>query len=84
MISWEMPDGSEVRYEGLSIEVNALREFVLRFMSSHNGWWDTNKWDDRALATDFERRFGEKVEVKREHRPNGFSAFIIRPLLQAT
>ncbi len=79
MISWEMPDGNEVRCEDLGIEANTLREFVVRFMSTHEGWWDTNKWDDRELASGFERRFGKKVAVERGRRPNGFTVFVIRP-----
>ena len=34
MVTWEMADGTEMRYEGAVVEPAALREFVVRFMSA--------------------------------------------------
>ena len=81
MITWEMADGTEIRYEGAGIEPAALREFVLRFMASQSSFWDALQWSDESLAAAFEKRFDQKVEVKREPRADGSTQFVIRPRL---
>ncbi len=81
MISWELPDGSEVRYEGYAVELTALREFVLRFMASRSALWDTTRWTEAELARAFEVRFGEKVDVEKVQRPDGMVIHTIRPRL---
>jgi hypothetical protein len=81
MITWEMADGTEIRYEGAGVEPAALREFVLRFMASQSSFWDAMQWSDESLAAAFEKRFDQKVEVKREPRSDGSTQFVIRPRL---
>lgn len=81
MVTWELPDGSEVRCEDLSIEASALREFVLRFMGTQRGLWDSSTWDEGQLAKEFERRFGKPVRVERVRRPDGITVHTIRPRL---
>ena len=53
MVTWEMPDGTEFRYLGIGVSDAALREFVLRFMSSEGMSWDASTWDDRQLELAF-------------------------------
>ena len=81
MVTWEMPDGTEVRYEGVGVEPNALREFVVRFMSAQAASWDAMQWADDDLASAFEKRFGRKVEVKHDRKADGSALFLIRPRL---
>lgn len=81
MVTWEMADGTEIRYEGVGVEPTALREFVLRFMSSQADSWNAMHWSDDRLADAFERRFGHKVDVRRERRADGSTQFVIRPRL---
>lgn len=76
-----MPDGTEFVCEGLSVEPSALREFVLRFMSSQEASWNVMHWSEESLGAAFEERFGKKVKVQREQRPDGASLFVIRPML---
>ena len=76
-----MPDGTEFLCEGLSLEPSALREFVLRFMSSQEASWNAMHWSEETLGAAFEERFGNKVKVRREARSDGRTVFVIRPSL---
>jgi predicted acetyltransferase len=81
MVTWEMADGSEIRYEGVGVEPAALREFVLRFMSAQRNFWDATHWSEDALGVAFEKRFAQSVNVRREQRTDGSWQFVIRPRL---
>lgn len=80
MVTWEMPDGTEFRYLGIGVTDAALREFVLRFMSSEGMSWDASTWDDRLLEVAFRRRFGEVIKVIRE-RSGGRTVLVLQPVL---
>jgi hypothetical protein len=84
MVTWEMPDGTEFRYEGAAVSDGALREFVLRFMSAEGMSWDVSKWDDKALELAFLRRFGERIRVTRERALAGTTVLIFQPVLATT
>ena len=79
MVTWELPDGSEVRCEQLTVDARALRTFVMRFMAAHPRYWDAGSWDVEELATESERHFGEKVEVRKTVRPDGVTVHTVRP-----
>lgn len=81
MVTWELPDGSEVRCEELAVDARALRAFVLRFMAAHPRYWDAGAWDVEELATEFERHFGESVEVRKTVSPDGVTVHTVRPRL---
>ena len=81
MVTWELPDGSEVRCEQLAIDARALRAFVMRFMAASPRAWDTGSWDVDELAVAFENQFGEKVEVHKVVRPDGVTVHTFRPRL---
>ncbi len=81
MVTWEMPDGTEFRYEGVAVSDAALREFVLRFMSAEGMSWDVSKWDDTAIELAFLRRFGERINVTRQRAVAGTTVLIFRPIL---
>ena len=81
MVTWEMPDGTEFRYEGVAVSDAALREFVLRFMSAEGMSWDVSKWDDTAIELAFLRRFGERINVTRQRAVAGTTVLIFRPML---
>lgn len=81
MVTWEMPDGTEFRYEGVTVSDAALREFVLRFMSAEGMSWDVSKWDDKAIEGAFLRRFGERIRVIRERAMAGTTVLIFQPVL---
>jgi hypothetical protein len=81
MVTWEMPDGTEFKYEGVGVEPSALREFVLRFMSAQADSWDAMRWADDEVAVAFERKFGKKVDVRHDLRADGSTLFLIRPRL---
>lgn len=80
MVTWEMPDGTEFRYEGVAVSDAALREFVLRFMSAEGMSWDVSKWADEALELAFLRRFGERIRVTRERAHSGTTVLIFQPV----
>jgi len=80
MVTWEMPDGTEFRYEGASVSDSALREFVLRLMSVEGMSWDVSKWDDKAIELAFLRRFGERIRVTREWALSGTQVLIFQPI----
>lgn len=80
MVTWEMPDGTEFRYEGAAVSDSALREFVLRLMSVDGMSWDVSKWDDKAIELAFLRRFGERIRVTRERAMSGTQVFVFRPV----
>ena len=81
MVTWELPDGSEVRCEELAVDARALRAFVLRFMAAHPRYWDTGTWDVDEFALEFERRFGRAVEVHKAVGPDGVTVHTVRPRL---
>ena len=81
MVTWEMPDGTAFRYEGVAVSDAALREFVLRFMSAEGMSWDVSKWEDKAIELAFLRRFGERIRVTRERAMAGTQVLIFRPVL---
>ncbi|MEK7863189.1 MAG: hypothetical protein AAB295_08000 [Chloroflexota bacterium] len=81
MVTWEMPDGTEFRYEGVAVSDAALREFVLRFMSAEGMSWDVSKWEDKAIEMAFLRRFGEKIRVTRERAMAGTQVLVFKPVL---
>ena len=75
-----MPDGTEFRYLGIGVSDAALREFVLRFMSSEGMSWDASNWDDRQLELAFLQRFGEVIKVLRE-RTAGRTILVFQPVM---
>ncbi|MEO8632756.1 MAG: hypothetical protein ABI466_05300 [Chloroflexota bacterium] len=75
-----MPDGTEFRYLGIGVSDAALREFVLRFMSSEAMSWDASTWDDRQLELAFLQRFGESIKVLRE-KAAGRTVLVFQPLM---
>jgi hypothetical protein len=81
MVTWEMPDGTEFRYEGVAVSDTALREFVLRLMSVEGMSWDVSKWDDRAIELAFLRRFGERIQVTRQRAYGGTTVLTFQPLV---
>ncbi len=80
MVTWEMPDGTEFRYLGIGVSDAALREFVLRFMSSEGMSWDASTWDDRQLELAFMQRFGETIKVLRQMSA-GRTVLVFQPLM---
>ncbi|HEV8230420.1 MAG TPA: hypothetical protein VGQ86_10710 [Candidatus Limnocylindria bacterium] len=76
-----MPDGTEFRYLGIGVSDAALREFVLRFMSTEGMSWDANTWDDRQIELAFMRRFGETIRVLRERTNAGRTILVFQPLM---
>jgi hypothetical protein len=81
MVTWEMPDGTEFRYLGIGVSDAALREFVLRFMSSEGMSWDASTWDVRQIELAFLRRFGETIKVLRERTSAGHTILVLRPVM---
>src|SRR5213594_1470003 len=81
MVTWEMPDGTEFRYLGIGVSDAALREFVLRFMSSEGMSWDASAWDVRQIELAFLRRFGETIKVLRERTSGGRTVLILKPVM---
>ena len=59
----------------------APRKFVVRFMSARGSFWDATHWSEHALAVAFEKRFAQKVDVRRKQRADGSWQFVIRPRL---
>jgi len=84
MVTWEMPDGTEFRYEGVGVSDSALREFVLRFMSAQGMAWDASTWDDGALEVAFLKRFGERIRVIRERAAAGTTVLVFQPVRAGT
>jgi len=80
MVTWEMPDGTEFRYEGRVVTDAALREFVLRFMSAEGMSWDVSKWDDSTLASAFLKRFGERIRITRQRAVSGVMVLVFQPV----
>ncbi len=80
MVTWEMPDGTEFRYLGIGVSDAALREFVLRFMSSEGMSWDASTWDDRQLELAFLQRFGETIRVLRQ-KAAGHAVLVFQPVM---
>ena len=61
MVSWRMPDGTEIVGVGVEVETERLREFVMRFMSAEGAGWNTTQWSETLFGSAFEERFGVKV-----------------------
>ena len=80
MVSWRMPDGTEIVGVGVEVETERLREFVMRFMSAAGAGWNASQWSDTLFGSAFEERFGVKVQVHRESGPDGQRVFAIRTL----
>ncbi len=80
MVSWRMPDGTEIVGVGVEVETERLREFVVRFMSAAGAGWNASQWSDTLFGSAFEERFGVKVQVHREAGPDGQRVFAIRTL----
>ena len=80
MVTWEMPDGTEFRYEGVAVSDSALREFVLRLMSVEGMSWDVTRWDDTAIELAFLRRFGEAIRVTRQKALSGTTVLVFQPI----
>jgi len=80
MVSWRMPDGTEIVCVGIPVEAEKLREFVVRFMGAAGAGWNATSWSETLFGSAFEERFGEKVVVHREDGPDGRRMFAIRRL----
>ncbi|MEX2047528.1 MAG: hypothetical protein WEE03_10210 [Chloroflexota bacterium] len=80
VVTWEMPDGTEFRYLGIGVSDAALREFVLRFMSSEGMSWDASTWDERQLELAFLQRFGKRIRVLRE-KAYGHTILVFQPVM---
>lgn len=80
MVSWRMPDGTEVVGVGVQVETERFREFVVRFMSAAGAGWNASQWSDTLFGSAFEERFGVRVQVHREAGPDGHRLFAIRAL----
>jgi len=80
MVSWRMPDGTEIVCVGIPVEAEKLREFVVRFMGAAGAGWNATRWSETLFGSAFEERFGEKVVVHHEDGPDGRRMFAIRRL----
>jgi hypothetical protein len=80
MVSWRMPDGTEIVCVGIPVEAEKLREFVVRFMGAAGAGWNATGWSETLFGSAFEERFGEKVVVHHEDGPDGRRMFAIRRL----
>jgi hypothetical protein len=80
MVSWRMPDGTEIVCVGIPVEADKLREFVVRFMGAAGAGWNATRWSETLFGSAFEERFGEKVVVHHEDGPDGRRMFAIRRL----
>jgi len=80
MVSWRMPDGTEIVCVGVPVEAEKLREFVVRFMGAAGAGWNATRWSETLFGSAFEERFGEKVVVHHEDGPDGRRMFAIRRL----
>lgn len=80
MVSWRMPDGTEVVGVGVQVETERFREFVVRFMSAAGAGWNVSQWNDTLFGSAFEERFGMKVHVHRESSADGHRLLAIRTL----
>lgn len=84
MVTWRMPDGTEVVCQGVPVEISRLREFVVRFMSAEGAGWNTTQWTETLFASAFEERFGQKVVVQRKDTGDGHRLFAIRSTIGST
>jgi hypothetical protein len=80
MVSWRMPDGTEIVGVGVPVETERLREFVVRFMGAEGAGWNATQWSETLFGSAFEEQFGVKVHVHREAGPDGHRMFAIRAL----
>ena len=58
MVSWRMPDGTEIVGVGVQVDTEHLREFVLRFMGAQGAGWNATQWSETLFGSAFEERFG--------------------------
>ena len=77
MVSWRMPDGTEIVCLGVQVDTGRLREFVVRFMSAEGAGWNATRWSETLFASAFEERFGVKVQIHRTDGPDGHRMFAI-------
>ncbi len=80
MVTWRMPDGTEIVGVGIDVETERLREFVMRFMGAQGAGWNATQWSETLFGSAFEERFGVKVQIHREASPDGHRVFAIRTL----
>jgi len=75
-----MPDGTEIVGVGIQVDMDRLREFVMRFMGAQGARWNATQWSETLFGSAFEERFGMKVQIHREAGPDGHRVFAIRTL----
>lgn len=80
MVTWRMPDGTEIVGVGVQVETERLREFVMRFMSAEGAGWNATQWSETLFGSAFEERFGVKVQIHRESGADGHRLLAIRAL----
>jgi hypothetical protein len=80
MVSWRMPDGTEIVGVGVPLDTERLREFVVRFMGAEGAGWNTTQWSETLFGSAFEERFGVKVQIHSESGADGHRLFAIRAL----
>jgi hypothetical protein len=80
MVSWRMPDGTEIVGVGVQVDTERLREFVVRFMGAEGAGWNATQWSETLFGSAFEERFGVKVQIHRESGADGHRLFAIRAL----
>ena len=80
MVSWRMPDGTEIVGVDVPVDPERLREFVIRFMGAQDAGWNTAQWSETRFGSAFEEWFGVKVQIHRESGPDGHRMFAIRAL----
>ena len=80
MVSWRMPDGTEIVGVDVPVDPERLREFVIRFMGAQDAGWNTTQWSETRFGSAFEEWFGVKVQIHRESGPDGHQMFAIRAL----
>src|SRR2546428_12689561 len=71
MVSWRMPDGTEIVCVGIPVEADKLREFVVRFMGAAGAGWHSRRWSETLFGSAFQELFGERGGLHHEDRPDG-------------
>ena len=84
MVSWRMPDGTEVVCVGIQVDADRLREFVVRFMGAEGAGWNATRWSETLFGSAFEERFGVKVQIHSDNGPDGHRMFAIRTVDETT
>src|SRR3982074_2621008 len=64
MVSWRMPDGTEIVCVGIPVEADKLREFVVRFMGAAGAGWNLTGWREPLFGSAFEERLAREVVVR--------------------